>query len=75
MNKQRIKAGKGYYQRGHGRGFISSPVIWEIRGKYYAKHRRGWELAFKQLTGPLSGYVEVHKLWSLEGGKLRFFQS
>lgn len=59
MEKKRI--GKGYQQKGYGRGFNKNAVIWLIDGKAYARDLRGWKLSMFALTDELEGYVRVNK--------------
>lgn len=72
-NLERKKAGQGYTQSGCGRGFTSKPIVYLIRGKYYAKHKAGAASAFDPLQGDLEGYVRVNAVY--ENGKpVRFFE-
>lgn len=57
---ERSRIGKGYSQNGYGKGFISSPVVWLINGKAYAKHAKGAALRFEPLEGELAEYVPVN---------------
>lgn len=52
---KKIKIGKGYWQRGYGRGFKKNPVIWNINGKAYAK-----DSANTSYQTDLEGYVMVN---------------
>jgi len=56
---KREKIGKGYFQAGYGRGFKSSPVIWLINGKAYAKDSANADGLYP-LSGELCGYVRVN---------------
>lgn len=57
MKLQRKKIGNGYYQSGYGKGFIKGPIVYVIDGKCFARHLRGWDVAFNQ---SLEGYVRVN---------------
>ena len=70
----RTKISKGYYQRGHGKGYIAAPIVYLINGEYYAKHKAGWNVARQPLNGELSGYVKVHPITSPGSGITRYFQ-
>jgi len=58
----KIKIGKGYFQKGYGKGFNKTATIYLIGDKLYARNIKGWRCDFEKLNGELEGYVRVNFL-------------